>query len=120
MPNYRYRAMNGSGEVISGAMAGASTGEVARRIEALGLVLVETLSVESAPPQQRSFGLFNQPRAEDVTVFTRDLGLLLRAGEQTGEILWRLPLHEEYDRLIKGTYADLDNAPEARKAGTIV
>ncbi len=42
------------------------------------------------------------------------------AGERTGEIVWRLPLHEEYDELIKGTYADLDNAPEARKAGTIV
>jgi leucyl aminopeptidase len=42
------------------------------------------------------------------------------AGERTGEILWRLPLHEEYDELVKGRYGDLDNAPEARKAGTIV
>jgi leucyl aminopeptidase len=42
------------------------------------------------------------------------------AGERTGEIVWRLPLHPEYDELIKGTYGDLDNAPEARKAGTIV
>jgi leucyl aminopeptidase len=42
------------------------------------------------------------------------------AGERTGEIVWRLPLHEEYEELIKGTYGDLDNAPEARKAGTIV
>jgi leucyl aminopeptidase len=42
------------------------------------------------------------------------------AGERTGEIVWRLPLHEEYDELIKGKYGDLDNAPEARKAGTIV
>jgi leucyl aminopeptidase len=43
-----------------------------------------------------------------------------QAGERTGEIVWRLPLHEEYDELIKGTYGDLDNAPEARKAGAIV
>jgi leucyl aminopeptidase len=42
------------------------------------------------------------------------------AGERTGEIVWRLPLHREYDELVKGTYGDLDNAPEARKAGTIV
>jgi leucyl aminopeptidase len=42
------------------------------------------------------------------------------AGRRTGEIVWRLPLHEEYDELIKGRYGDLDNAPEARKAGTIV
>jgi leucyl aminopeptidase len=42
------------------------------------------------------------------------------AGAKTGEIVWRLPLHEEYDELIKGTYGDLDNAPEGRKAGAIV
>ncbi len=42
------------------------------------------------------------------------------AGERTGEIVWRLPLHEEYGELIKGKYGDLDNAPEGRKAGTIV
>ncbi len=41
------------------------------------------------------------------------------AGERSGEIVWRLPLHEEYDELIKGRYGDLDNAPEGRKAGTI-
>ncbi|HWX96678.1 MAG TPA: leucyl aminopeptidase [Solirubrobacteraceae bacterium] len=45
---------------------------------------------------------------------------LTAAGERTGEIVWRLPLHKEYDELLKGTYGDLDNAPEARKAGTIV
>jgi leucyl aminopeptidase len=42
------------------------------------------------------------------------------AGQQSGEIVWRLPLHPEYQELVKGTYGDLDNAPEARKAGTIV
>ncbi len=47
-------------------------------------------------------------------------GRIVAAGERTGELIWRLPLHPEYDELIKGTYADLDNAPEARKAGTIV
>src|SRR5271166_2228661 len=34
------------------------------------------------------------------------------AGQRSGEITWRLPLHEDY--------GDLDNAPEGRKAGTIV
>jgi leucyl aminopeptidase len=42
------------------------------------------------------------------------------AGQRSGEIVWRLPLHAEYDELIKGTYGDFDNAPEGRKAGTIV
>jgi leucyl aminopeptidase len=47
-------------------------------------------------------------------------GRIAAAGEHTGELVWRLPMHEEYEELIKGTYGDLDNAPEARKAGTIV
>jgi leucyl aminopeptidase len=47
-------------------------------------------------------------------------GQIAAAGERSGEIVWRLPLHEEYAELIKGSYADLDNAPEARKAGTIL
>jgi leucyl aminopeptidase len=42
------------------------------------------------------------------------------AGERAGERTWRLPLDEEYDELIKGQYADLNNAPEDRKASSIV
>jgi leucyl aminopeptidase len=37
----------------------------------------------------------------------------------TGELGWRLPLHEETAKLVKGKYADIDNAPEARKASSI-
>ena len=38
------------------------------------------------------------------------------AGETTGEIGWRLPLHPEIYELTKGEYADLTNASDARKA----
>ena len=41
------------------------------------------------------------------------------ACSETGEIGWRLPLHPEYEEIVKGTYADLDNAPEGRKASSI-
>jgi leucyl aminopeptidase len=41
------------------------------------------------------------------------------AGETTGELVWRLPLHPEYKELTKGTVADLTNAAAKRKAGTI-
>jgi len=44
---------------------------------------------------------------------------VLAAGMTTGELAWRLPLHDEYAELIKGQYGDLNNAPEARKAGSI-
>ena len=42
-----------------------------------------------------------------------------QAGEQTGEMVWRLPLHEEYFELTKGEITDLVNASAERKAGTI-
>jgi leucyl aminopeptidase len=40
-------------------------------------------------------------------------------GRETGELVWRLPLHAEYKQLTKGTVADLTNASSKRKAGTI-
>jgi leucyl aminopeptidase len=46
-------------------------------------------------------------------------GEVERAGERSGELTWRLPLHPEYKELTKGTVADLTNASAKRKAGTI-
>ena len=41
------------------------------------------------------------------------------AGRTTGDIVWRLPLHDEYADLIKGRYGDISNVVESRKAGSI-
>src|SRR3954463_1609884 len=41
------------------------------------------------------------------------------AGDETGELGWRLPLHPEYFELTKGQYADLTNASDQRKAMSI-
>ncbi len=41
------------------------------------------------------------------------------ASERSGELAWRLPLHDEYKELTKGTVADLANVASKRKAGTI-
>ncbi len=46
-------------------------------------------------------------------------GELEQVGRETGELLWRLPLHPEYTAMMKGTVADLTNAAPKRKAGTI-
>jgi leucyl aminopeptidase len=42
-----------------------------------------------------------------------------RCGERTGELLWRLPLHREYAKMIKGRYAQLTNLTELREASSI-
>ncbi|MBL95962.1 MAG: Cytosol aminopeptidase [Alphaproteobacteria bacterium MarineAlpha3_Bin5] len=44
---------------------------------------------------------------------------LLKSGEATGEKLWRLPLGEEYDKLIDSDIADIKNISGGRGAGSI-
>jgi leucyl aminopeptidase len=41
------------------------------------------------------------------------------AGELTGELVWRLPLHSEYKEMLRSRNADLANVSAKRKAGTI-
>ncbi|HET7574616.1 MAG TPA: M17 family metallopeptidase, partial [Solirubrobacterales bacterium] len=42
---------------------------------------------------------------------------LVRAGEESGELVWRMPLHPEYLELMKGTVADLSNLSSKRGKG---
>jgi leucyl aminopeptidase len=54
-------------------------------------------------------------------LFANDDGWAARvtaAGEAAGELVWRLPLHPEYDEQIKGRFADLVNS-ESRRAHPI-
>ncbi|MFH0974252.1 MAG: leucyl aminopeptidase [Spirochaetota bacterium] len=45
---------------------------------------------------------------------------IFKAGAETGEKVWRLPLDKEYDDLIKSDIADVKNVGQGRNAGTIV
>ena len=47
------------------------------------------------------------------------IACVIAAGERTGELVWRMPLHREYADLVKGTFADLNNSPPLRRAGAI-
>ncbi len=81
MPNFRYRALTQGGEIVNGSLAAANALEVAQRIEFLGLFPIETTVEEGAGGgAQFSLASFNAPREQDVTIFTRDLALLLKAG----------------------------------------
>jgi general secretion pathway protein F len=100
MPNYRYRALNSNGELVSGAIAATAPGDVAQRIERLGLVLVDNVTLEEGGGSgSRALSLFNKPKAEDVTIFTRDLVLLLRAGARINDGLELLAADRDFGRL---------------------
>jgi general secretion pathway protein F len=91
--------MNSNGELVSGAIAAPAAGDVAARIERLGLVLVDSVTLEESGSGGSAFSLFNKPRAEDVTIFTRDLALLLRAGARINDGLELLAADRDFGRL---------------------
>ncbi|MGH6711199.1 MAG: type II secretion system F family protein [Bradyrhizobium sp.] len=99
MPNYRYRALNSNGELVSGAIAAPAPGDVAQRIERLGLVLVDNVTLEEGGSARSVFSLFNKPTAEEVTIFTHDLALLLRAGARINDGLELLAADRDFGRL---------------------
>ncbi|MCL2430613.1 MAG: type II secretion system F family protein [Alphaproteobacteria bacterium] len=100
MPNFRYRALTQAGELVNGELSAPTAREVARRIEYLGLVPIETVAEDSAAAVSRAtIALFNRPRPEDVTVFTRDLALLLKAGARLDDALELLAGDTDIGRL---------------------
>ena len=100
MPNFRYRALTQSGELVSGTIAAPDQAEVAHRIEYLGLVPIETVTEQDDARAGRiSLSIFSRPRPEDVTVFTSDLALLLKAGARIDDALGLLAIDMDIGRL---------------------
>jgi general secretion pathway protein F len=100
LPAFRYRALTQGGELVSGSISAPTAAEVARRIEYLGLVPVETVTEDSAVISASSgFAFGRRPRAEDVTVFTLDLALLLKAGARLDDGLELLSADVDIGRL---------------------
>ena len=96
MPNFRYRALTQNGELVSGSISAASLAEVSQRIEYLGLVAIDTALERGAAGW--SFSL-SRPRPEDVTIFTRDLALLMKAGARLNDALELLANDMDVGRL---------------------
>ena len=87
MPNYRYRALTQNGEIVNGTISAPNSAEVARRIEYLRLLPIETVEDKRAVSNAGGFGLFGKPSAAEITTFTRDLALLLKAGARLDDAL---------------------------------
>jgi general secretion pathway protein F len=88
VPSFRYRALTASGELTSGSISAASVAEVASRLEERGLFYVDdgTAQQRAAKPWS-GIAFLNRPTAEDVTILTRDLALLLKAGARINDAL---------------------------------
>src|SRR5258708_39689700 len=78
MPQFRYRAVPLSGEMVVGQVEAPSHEEVIRRIEYLGHMPIDArVAAEGILGRGRTG---RAPRSRDVTVFLRQLALLVEAG----------------------------------------
>jgi general secretion pathway protein F len=99
MPNFRYRALTQNGEIVSGSISAASLAEVSQRIEYLGLVAIDTALEAGAAGSSFSLAALSRPRPEEVTIFTRDLALLMKAGARLNDALELLANDMDVGRL---------------------
>jgi general secretion pathway protein F len=100
MGNFHYKALTQSGDVVTGSIDASNASEVANRVEYLGLILIESNGETGNGARSRSpFLIFSRPTAEEVTIFTRDLALLLRAGARINDALDLLASDIEVRRL---------------------
>jgi general secretion pathway protein F len=92
--------MTQAGEVVSGSIAAPTAAEVVRQVEYLGLVPIDAVTdVGRATAGRLDFAFLNRPRAEDITIFTRDLALLLKAGARLDAALELLATDMDIGRL---------------------
>jgi general secretion pathway protein F len=100
VPNFRYRALTQNGEVVHGTLSAPTAAEVAHRIEYLQLLPIETIEeTRKVVASRGDFGLFNRPTPAEVTTFTRDLALLMKAGARLDDALELLASDTDVGRL---------------------
>jgi general secretion pathway protein F len=99
VPNFRYRALTQNGEIVNGTISAPTLDEVARRIEYLRLLPIETVEDRRAGAGSGGFGLFGKPSSAEITTFTRDLALLLKAGARLDDGLELLAADADVGRL---------------------
>ena len=100
MPNFRYRALTQNGEIVHGTLSAPTAKEVAHRIEYLRLLPIETVEDKAnAAASSGAFGFWGRPSSSEVTTFTRDLALLLKAGARLNDALELLASDADVGRL---------------------
>ena len=99
MPEFRYRALTQTGEIVHGRLSAPNATEVAARIEYLRLLPIEMVEEKRATSASTGLGSFGQPGRTEVTTFTRDLALLLKAGARLDDALELLAGDADVGRL---------------------
>ena len=80
MPQFRYRAITAAGELVAGEVDASSRDEVLRRIEYLGQLPIDAEPVTATLFRRAGLIGASVPKQRDITVFLRQVALLIGAG----------------------------------------
>jgi len=80
MKHFRYRAITPAGEFVAGEVEAPSREEVVRRIEYLGHVTIEVEAATTSILSRSNVFGNRTPRPRDMTIFLRQLAVLVGAG----------------------------------------
>src|SRR5262252_11240720 len=80
MSSFRYRAVTPAGEFVSGEVDAPSRQEVVKRIEYLGHLAIEVEAAKTSSLARSSAFRGRTPQRRDVTIFLRQLAVLVGAG----------------------------------------
>src|SRR5829696_1343125 len=80
MPTFSYKALDSEGSFVVGEIEAPDKRDVARRLERLGYVALDTGAATQAETAPRYFSFERTVGQREVTVFLRELSLVLRAG----------------------------------------
>jgi len=108
MPTFSYKAIDADGRFVAGEVVAADPRDVGRQLAKLGYVPLETTAGRRALKTEKS-SLFRRPVGRrEITVFLRELSLILRAGLVLDDAL--LLLAGEEGRGLAAVARDLRSA----------
>src|SRR6188508_1560249 len=82
MPTFSYKALDAEGAFVVGEIEAPDRRDVARRLERLGYVALDTGAAAQPETPQRFFSFERTVGQREITVYLRELSLVLRAGEE--------------------------------------
>jgi len=88
MPTFSYKAIDGDGRFVAGEVVAADPRDVSRQLSKLGYVPLETSAGRQKLKAEKSFLWFRRSvSSREITVFLRELALILRAGLMVDDAL---------------------------------
>ena len=80
MPTFSYKALDSEGSFVVGEIEAPDRRDVARRLERLGYVALDTGAAQQPEATQRFLSFQRSVGQREITVYLRELSLVLRAG----------------------------------------